>query len=136
MQGIKIHFSEFLYNFALKRNKLLGIAKDTVTDALRGIEGLLWYVNYDYLNRHQNGGITVELVLVNEIEMDEMWSFVGDKSHQYWLWWAIDHSTGEPPAFHFGIREYEKVDELLSLLKPFDIKVVYADNNFAYQSRV
>ncbi|MDR2096134.1 MAG: IS1 family transposase [Treponema sp.] len=34
------------------------------------------------------------------------------------------------------MREYEKVDELLSLLKPFDIKVVYADNNFAYQSRV
>ncbi|MDR2094853.1 MAG: IS1 family transposase, partial [Treponema sp.] len=45
-------------------------------------------------------------------------------------------SSGEPLAFHFGIREYEKVDELLSLLKPFDIKVVYADNNFAYQSRV
>jgi IS1 family transposase len=116
--------------------RTLGIAKDTVTDALRSIEGLLWYVNYDYLNRHQNGGITVELVLVNEVEMDEMWSFVGDKSHQYWLWWAIDHSTGEPLAFHFGTREYENLDELLSLLKPFDIKVVYADNNFAYQSRV
>jgi insertion element IS1 protein InsB len=68
--------------------------------------------------------------------MDEMWGFVGGKSHQYWLWWAIDHSTGEPPAFHFGTREYENLDKLLSLLKPFDIKVVYADNNFAYQSRV
>jgi insertion element IS1 protein InsB len=86
---------------------------------------LLWYVNYDYLNRHRNGGITVELVLVNEVKMDEMWGFVGDKSHQYWLWWAIDHSTGEPLAFHFGTREYENLDELLSLLKPFDIKVVY-----------
>jgi transposase-like protein len=29
--------------------RTLGIAKDTVTKALRGIEGLLWYVNYDYI---------------------------------------------------------------------------------------
>jgi IS1 family transposase/transposase-like protein len=116
--------------------RTLGIAKDTVTDALRSIEALLWYVNYDYLNSHQNEGITVEFVSVNEVEMDEMWSFVGDKSHQYWLWWAIDHSTGEPLAFHFGTREYENLDELLALLSPFDIKIVYADNNFAYQSRI
>ncbi|MDR2020183.1 MAG: hypothetical protein LBQ14_05380 [Treponema sp.] len=26
MHGIKIHFCEFLYDFALKRNKLLGLA--------------------------------------------------------------------------------------------------------------
>ena len=25
------------------------------------------------------------------IEMDEMWSFCHDKSHQIWLWWAVDH---------------------------------------------
>jgi transposase-like protein len=41
--------------------RTLGIAKDTVTDTLRSIEALLWYVNYDYLNRHQNDDITVEL---------------------------------------------------------------------------
>ena len=116
--------------------RTLGIAKDTVTDALRSIERLLWYINYDYLDNRRNGDITVEIVPVNEVEMDEMWSFVGDKSHQYWLWWAIDHVTGEPLAFHFGTREYENLDELLALLKPFDIKVVYSDNNFAYQSRV
>jgi hypothetical protein len=27
LQGIKIHFREFLYDFALKRNKLLGIRR-------------------------------------------------------------------------------------------------------------
>jgi IS1 family transposase/transposase-like protein len=116
--------------------RMLGIDKNTVTAALRSIEGLLWHVNYDYLNRHKKGDITAEVVLVNEAEMDEMWSFVGDKSHQYWLWWAIDHSSGEPLAFHFGTREHENLDELLVLLAPFDIKVVYSDNNFAYQSRV
>jgi hypothetical protein len=58
---------------------MLGIAQDTVTDALRSIEARLWYVNYDYLNRCQ-GGITVEVGAVNEVEMDEIWRFVGDTS--------------------------------------------------------
>jgi insertion element IS1 protein InsB len=90
----------------------------------------LWFCS---LARSQNDDITVELVSVNEAEMDEIWSFVEDKSEQYWLWWAIDHTTGEPLAFHFGTREHKNIDELLALLKPFDIKVVY---NRAYQSRV
>ncbi|MHB9292075.1 putative insertion element IS1 protein InsB [Hollandina sp. SP2] len=67
--------------------------------------------------------------------MDEIWSLVGNKSHQYWLWWVIDHPSGESSAFHFGTGEYETLDEWLALLKPFDIKGVYADNNDAYQSQ-
>ena len=70
------------------------------------------------------------------VEMDEMWSYYHDKSHQVWLWWAIDHNTGVPIAFVFGTREYKYLDELLELLKPFSIGIVYADNNFAYSSRI
>ncbi len=73
---------------------------------------------------------------VNEVEMDEMWSFVGDKSQQYWLWWAIDHNTGEPLAFFFGTREHKYLDELLKLLEPFESNIVYAYNNFAYKNHV
>jgi insertion element IS1 protein InsB len=68
--------------------------------------------------------------------MDEIGSFVGDTSQQYWLWWAIDHHTGEPVAFHFGTREHENLDKLLSLLRPFAINMVYSDNNYAYRSHV
>jgi hypothetical protein len=39
--------------------------------------------------------IRVELVTVNEAEIDEMWSFTGDKSRQYWQWWATDHDPGD-----------------------------------------
>jgi insertion element IS1 protein InsB len=67
--------------------------------------------------------------------MDEMRSFVGGKSHQYWLWRATDHNTGEPLAFHFGTREHKNLDELLTLLRPFDINIVYSDNNYAYRPR-
>ncbi|NJR60533.1 MAG: hypothetical protein HC769_17855 [Cyanobacteria bacterium CRU_2_1] len=32
---------------------------------------------------------------VKEAELDEIWSFVGSKKRQRWLWHAIDHTTGE-----------------------------------------
>ncbi len=65
--------------------------------------------------------------------MDEMWSFVHDKSQQYWLWWAIDHKTGEPLAYVFGTREYANLDELRDLLNSyFAIQKIYVDGNPAY----
>jgi insertion element IS1 protein InsB len=93
-------------------------------------------VNIDYLNSRRNSEIEIEFVPVEEVEMDEMWSFVHDKSQQYWLWWAIDHNTGEPLAYVFGTRKHKFLDELLKLLTPFDIKIVYADDNYAYKSRI
>jgi IS1 family transposase/transposase-like protein len=116
--------------------RILEIAKGTVTSILKSIEKLLWYVNYDYIMSHKDSNIEVDMVLVDEAEMDEMWSFVHDKSQQYWLWWAIDHKTGEALAFHFGTREHKNLNELLDLLKPFNIKIVYTDDNFAYKARI
>ena len=98
--------------------------------------GEVWQVNENYIKEHQEEEIEIEIVSseeidVNEVEMDEMWSFVHDKTQQYWLWWAIDHNTGEPLAYCFGTREHKYLGELLRLLKPFKINVVYADNNYA-----
>lgn len=41
-----------------------------------------------------------ELVL----KADEMWSFVGKKKVQQWLWWVEDSSNGQIVAFTFGRR--------------------------------
>ncbi len=49
---------------------------------------------------------------VREAEMDEMWSFVHDKSQQYWLWWAIGHNTGEPRK---GLR-FSKTHQMHSIV--------------------
>ena len=114
--------------------RMLGIANNTVTETLRSIEPQLWYVNANYFENHDE--IALEIVSVEEAEMDEMWSFVGDKSHQCWLWWAIDHNTGEPLAFCFGTREHKYLDALLELLKPFKINTVYSDGNFAYKTHI
>lgn len=119
---------------AIARN--LDITKDTVISTLRSFESSLWYVNHSYLESSSNQDTMIEIISATEAEMDEMWSFVHDKSQQYWLWWAIDHHTGEPLAFCFGTREYKNLDELLALLAPFGINKVYADENLAYESRI
>ena len=80
--------------------------------------------------------VSSEQIDVEEAEMDEMWSFVHDKSQQYWLWWSIDHHNGVPLAYCFGTREHKNLDELCRLLAPFNIKTVYADNNYAYKSHI
>ena len=68
--------------------------------------------------------------------MDEMWSYCHDKSHQVWLWWAVEHETNTPLAYTFGTREHKYLEELLALLKPFQIGMVYADNNYAYEKMI
>jgi insertion element IS1 protein InsB len=84
-------------------------------------------VNKEYFESHSH--------LKIRIEMDEMWSFYGDKGHQLWLWWAIDHDTGEVIAFWFGTREHNNLDELKALLEPLKVEKVYTDGNYAYGER-
>lgn len=50
--------------------------------------------------------VSSEQIDVEEAEMDEMWSFVHDKSQQYWLWWAIDHHNGQ--GFRLRVRRERK----------------------------
>ena len=77
-------------------------------------------------------GIEVEIKLRSEIEqefelgiedseLDEMWSFVGKKSNQRWLWHAIDRATGKVLAYVFGRRKDEVFLKLKKLLEPFGI---------------
>ena len=84
-------------------------------------------MNEEYFQTRATGKIRVE--------MDEMWSFYHDKRHQIWLWWAIDHDTGEVVAFWFGSREHCNLDKLLELLLPLNIGKVYTDGNYAYYEK-
>jgi len=87
----------------------------------------LSFINKEYFERHSN--------LKIRVEMDEMWSFYGDKGHQLWLWWAMDHDSGEAIAFWFGTREHNNLDKLLELLAPLTLGKVYTDGNYAYFER-
>jgi insertion element IS1 protein InsB len=54
-------------------------------------------------------------------ELDEMWSYVGKKAHQRWLWHAIDPHTGKVLASVFGARKDDVFLRLQALLAPFGI---------------
>jgi insertion element IS1 protein InsB len=62
-----------------------------------------------------------------------MWSFVGKKTNQRWLWQAIDHETGTVLAYVFGKRNDEAFKELKALLTPFGIQHYYTDDWGSYQ---
>ena len=81
--------------------------------------------------------LTVELrehsEAVEEAECDEMWSFVGSKEQQRWLWYAIDHATGKLLAYVFGDRKEEAFVRLKVLLASFGITRFYTDDWGAYE---
>jgi insertion element IS1 protein InsB len=69
-------------------------------------------------------------------ELDEMWSYVGKKAHQHWLWHAIDHQTGKVLAYVFGRRQDDVCLRLKALLEPFGITRYYTDGWGTYERHV
>ena len=65
--------------------------------------------------------------------MDEMWSFVGKKKNQRWLWHAIERGSGKILAYVFGRRKDKVFLELKKLLEPFGIKKYCTDDWGAYE---
>jgi insertion element IS1 protein InsB len=71
-----------------------------------------------------------------EAELDEMWSFVQSKSRPRWLWWAIDHNSGEVLAYVLADRKDKAFIELKSLLEAFGIMQFYSDGWGAYERHI
>lgn len=67
------------------------------------------------------------------LELDEQWSFVGNKSNQRWLWVALNHYNSEVLAYTFGDRTDEACNQLKHLLRPFNITKYFTDGLGAYQ---
>ena len=74
--------------------RVLRISTDTVLSELKKKEAALESVNTALLRTLHPDEVTVAIERAGEAEMDEMWSFVGNKKDQRWLWHAIDHATG------------------------------------------
>src|SRR5438067_1579062 len=65
-----------------------------------------------------------------------MWSFVGSKAQQRWLWYAIDHATGKILAYVLGSHKNEAFIKLKSLLKSFGITRFYTNDWGAYERHI
>lgn len=76
--------------------------------------------------------IDVVVQRVEDAELDEMWSYVGSKDHQRWLWHAMDHHTGTRLAYVLGSHQDSVLLKLRSLLEPFGITHFYTDDWGAY----
>jgi transposase-like protein len=99
--------------------RVLRISTDTVLSELRKKEATLESVNAALLRTLNPDEVRVDIERAAEAEMDEMWSFVGKKKDQRWLWHAIDHCTGAVLAYVFGRRKDEVFLQLKGLLEPF-----------------
>jgi insertion element IS1 protein InsB len=64
--------------------------------------------------------------------MDEMWSLIGKKQDQRWLWHAIDRHTGTVLADVFGRRKDEVFLQLKALLEPCGLTRFSTDHWGAY----
>ena len=68
-----------------------------------------------------------------EAELDEPWSYVGNKSNQRWLWYAVDHASNTVLAYTFGKRQDTVFKELKALLDPLGVCRYYTDDWGAYE---
>ncbi len=75
--------------------RVLRVSSATVINVLKKKEPAVKQVHARLLHTLAPPPVNVILRQVEQAEMDEMWSFVGRKSQQRWLWHAIDHHTGQ-----------------------------------------
>ena len=80
-------------------------------------------------------GVSVQLTC-EEVEIDEQWSFVKNKSNQRWIWYAVEHSTNTILAYVFGKRKDVVFKELQALLEPLNIERYYTDDWGAYERHI
>ena len=73
---------------------------------------------------------------VEDVELDEMWSFVFSKENQRWLWLALDHQTGRILAYTFGRRKDNVFRTFQVMLKPFGVTMFYTDDWGSYQRNI
>ena len=113
-------------------SRVLGISQGTVINEIKKKEPCLEFVNQSLLSNLSTDEITVDIHKVEDAELDEMWSYVGSKENQRWLWHAIDHATGKVLAYVFGSRKDVVFLKLKELLEPFGITRFYTDDWGAY----
>ena len=69
---------------------------------------------------------------LQDLEMDEQWSFVRRKDHPCWLWHGLDRATREIVAFVLGRRTDASCRALWRQLKPCHIAHFYSDDWASY----
>jgi len=112
--------------------RVLRISTDTVLSERKKKEAALESVHTALLRTLNPAEVAVDIERAGEAAMEELWSFVGKKKDQRWLWHAIDHHTGAVLAYVFGRRKDEVFLQLKMLLEPFGLTHFSTDHWGAY----
>jgi IS1 family transposase len=70
---------------------------------------------------------------LSETELDEMWSFIGKKREQCWLWYAFAPQTKQIIGYVLGRRTDESCRRLLDKLEACRITRFHTDDWESYQ---
>ena len=70
---------------------------------------------------------------ITELEIDEMWSFVGKKENQCWLWYAFDPARSKIVCWQLGRRTDESCQKLLNKLAESQVPRYCTDEWESYQ---
>jgi insertion element IS1 protein InsB len=54
---------------------------------------------------------------ITDLQVDEMWSFVGNKDNQKWLWYGFDADKKKIVCFQVGRRTDDNCEKLLAKLR-------------------
>lgn len=114
----------------MEKLPLVGIAR-----ALQISE--LWvqqYVNQKYKRVEREVQVRPKPKSRLTVQMDELWSFVGSKGTQQWVWLAIDADTREIVGCHIGDRSAVSARNLWLSMPPVyrQCAVIYSDFWSAY----
>src|SRR2546426_6597045 len=110
----------------------LHICLNTVLCELKKKATVLESVNTALLRTLNPAEVAWDMERAGEAEVNEMWSFVGNKGNPRWLWHAIDHHTGKVFAYVFGRRKDEVFVQRKTLLEPFGLTCYSTDHWGAY----
>ncbi len=111
-------------------SRVLKIGTTTVMNCIKKEK----YININLLEqKEKTNPICIDMI---KVEVDELWSFVKNKKNQRWLWYVIDHDTGEILAYTFAKRKDTVFLKLKKLLKAFQIEIYYSDNWTSYKKYI
>ena len=109
--------------------RILKIAPRTVTSELKKTP----HVNPYVLDMVEQGKLNrLEVDFYYTAELDEFWSFVGNKGNQRWTWYALDRRSDIVLAWHNGKRTDADFAVLLYYLSKIPIGLYCSDNWGSY----
>ena len=136
MPGVKEQIVEQTLNSSGVRDisRNLGIAKNTVIAELKKQDPP--EVNDAFATQLNTCSSPVPLDVEICADLDEFWSYVGDKSNQRWTWYALDRNSGTILAHHTGKRTDAACATLMDKLTIFPIRYYYTDNWQSYSKLI